>query len=77
MDKKGLRFAICRIIDLNMIRDITPDQVEEAALKARVPLTTFIKRAGVSPSAFYRWRNGGQSIRALTKAKLADAMASA
>lgn len=58
-----------------MTNDITPDQVEAAALAARLPLTTFIKNAGVSPSAFYRWRNGDRDIRPLTKAKLADAMA--
>ena len=60
-----------------MQNTITPEQVEAAALKARLPLTTFIRRAGVSPDMFYRWRNSARTLRPLTLAKLADAVAAA
>jgi hypothetical protein len=60
-----------------MQNTITPDQVEAAAVKARLPLSTFIRQAGVSPSAFYRWRNEEHMLRPLTLAKLADAVAAA
>jgi hypothetical protein len=60
-----------------MQNTITPDQVEAAAVKARLPLTTFIRNAGVSPSVFYRWRNADRMLRPLTLAKLADAVAAA
>jgi len=58
-----------------MQNDLTPQQVEAAAVKARKPLTQFIRDAGVAPSAFYRWK-GGAAMRPLTMAKLADAMES-
>jgi len=72
-------------LDLNKVQryhtgmenTLTPHDVEAAALKARLPLNTFIKRAGVSPSAFYRWRNAEHALRPLTLAKLADAIAAA
>jgi len=57
-----------------MENTLTPTDVEAAALKARLPLNTFIKQAGVSPSAFYRWRNQEHELRPLTLAKLADAV---
>jgi hypothetical protein len=60
-----------------MENTLTPHDVEAAALKARLPLNTFIKSAGVSPSAFYRWRNEEHTLRPLTLAKLADAVAAA
>ena len=53
---------------------ITPEQVELAAVKARKPLTTFIREAGVSPSAFYRWRAKRRQLRPLTLARLAEAI---
>lgn len=56
-----------------MQNNITPDLVEAAAVKARKPLVQFIREAGVSPSAFFRWRNG-KLPRPLTLAKLADAV---
>lgn len=57
-----------------MENTLTPTDVEAAALKARLPLIKFIKQAGVSPSAFYRWRNQEHALRPLTLAKLADAV---
>jgi len=57
-----------------MENTLTPTEVEAAALKARLPLIKFIKQAGVSPSAFYRWRNQEHELRPLTLAKLADAV---
>lgn len=74
MWKIALAVSDLQVYGFDMSNDITPSQVEAAAVAARLPLTTFIKRAGVSPSAFYRWRNGDRDIRPLTKAKLADAM---
>ncbi len=58
----------------DMENTLTPQQVEAAAVKARLPLSTFIRNAGVSPSAFYRWRNEEHALRPLTLAKLADAV---
>jgi len=55
---------------------LTPEQVEAAAVKARLPLTTFIRQAGVNPATFYRWKSSAQA-RPLTLAKLADAVAAA
>ena len=55
---------------------ITPEQVEAAALRARVPLNAFVRSAGVNPATFYRWKKNAQ-LRPLTLAKLADAVASA
>jgi len=60
-----------------MENTITPAHVEAAAVKARLPLTIFIRNAGVSPSAFYRWRNEEHTLRPLTLAKLADAVKAA
>ncbi len=54
---------------------ITPEQVEEAAVKARKPLVQFIREAGINPATFYRWKGPGDyTPRALTLAKLADAV---
>ncbi len=58
---------------LGMENTITPEQVEAAAVKARVPLTAFIRQAGVNPATFYRWKNNAD-LRPLTLAKLADAV---
>jgi hypothetical protein len=57
-----------------MENTLTPQHVEAAAVKARLPLSTFIRNAGVSLSAFYRWRNQEHALRPLTLAKLADAV---
>jgi hypothetical protein len=77
-----LRFQLQNALDRKKMRryqsgmenTLTPTDVEAAALKARLPLNTFIKQAGVSPSAFYRWRNQEHELRPLTLAKLADAV---
>jgi len=53
---------------------ITPQQVEDAAVKARVPLYKFLANAGVSRPTFYRWKENSHKPRALTLAKLADAV---
>jgi hypothetical protein len=56
-----------------MQNTITPEQVEAAAVKARIPLTAFIRQAGVNPATFYRWKKDAE-LRPLTLAKLADAV---
>lgn len=56
-----------------MENTITPEQVEAAAVKARTPLTAFIRQAGINPATFYRWKSGA-ALRPLTLAKLADAV---
>lgn len=56
-----------------MNKQITPEQVEAAALKARMPLNAFIRGAGVNPATFYRWKGSAQ-LRPLTLAKLTDAV---
>lgn len=54
---------------------ITPQQVRQAALNARLTLADFLKRAGVSRSTFYTWeRTNEPPRRPLTLAKLADAV---
>jgi hypothetical protein len=54
-----------------MENTLTPEQVEAAAVKARLPLVQFLKRANIAPSVFYRWKDGA-AMRPLTKAKLAE-----
>jgi transcriptional regulator with XRE-family HTH domain len=57
---------------------ITPQQVRQAALDARLTLVDFLKRAGVSRSTFYTWeRTNEPPKRPLTLAKLADAVEAA
>ena len=56
---------------------ITPQQVRDAAFKARLTLTELLDKAGVSRSAFYMWERTNQPPkRPLTLAKLADAVGS-
>lgn len=64
----------CAAISKGMENTITPEQVEAAALKARLPLSTFLRQSGISPDMFYRWRNDARKLRPLTLAKLADAV---
>lgn len=63
----------CRFMPRIMENELTPEQVEAAAVKARVPLTTFIRQAGVNPATFYRWKRDAE-LRPLTLAKLVDAV---
>jgi hypothetical protein len=72
--KNALTQKNCDGMQWGMENTLTPQQVEAAAVKARLPLSTFIRNAGVSPSAFYRWRNEEHALRPLTLAKLADAV---
>jgi transcriptional regulator with XRE-family HTH domain len=54
---------------------ITPEQVRQAALHARLTLADFLNVAGVSRSTFYTWERTKQPPkRPLTLAKLADAV---
>ena len=69
----ALHFAIA--YGLAMQNEITPEQVEAAALAARMPLYKFLAKAGVSRGTFYKWQKGNP-VRPLTLAKLADAMES-
>lgn len=78
MHKRGLAKTFLRGYALGMENAITPEQVREAAYNARVTLTEFLDRAGVSRSTFYSWeRTGEPPRRKLTLAKLADAVTSA
>ena len=57
-----------------MAKKLTPQQVEDAAVKARKPLYKFLQDAGVTPPTFYNWKSGRNDIRPLTRGKLADAV---
>jgi len=56
---------------------ITPEQIERAALDARLTMTEVCRRAGVAASTFHRAKNGQQSLRPLTAARLMDAIGEA
>ena len=59
----------------DMENAITPEQVREAALKARVTLRDFLRSAKVAPSTFYGWeRTGERPKKQLTMLRLMDAV---
>jgi transposase-like protein len=57
------------------MEEITPQQIEQAALDARLTISEVCKRSGVAASTFYRAKNGEQSLRPLTAARMMDAIA--
>ena len=67
----ALRFSHCYGLQME---NVTPHQIEQAALDARLPMTELFRRSGVSASTFYRARAGKQMLRPLTAAKLLDAI---
>ena len=72
MHNNSLAITFIRGYGLGMETAITPQQIKDAAFKARVPLSQFLASAGVSRGVFYKWSKGGK-LRPLTLAKLADA----
>lgn len=54
--------------------NITAQEIEAEAVKARLTMTAVLNKAGVGRAAFYRARAGNGSMRPLTKARLMDAI---
>ena len=52
----------------------TPEDIERAALEARVTMTSVFKKANVARESFYRAKRGDGSMTPLTVAKLEDAI---
>lgn len=57
------------------MQTFTPQQIEQAALDARLPITDVLAAAKVSAGSFYRARRGEGEMRPLTAVKLMDAIA--
>lgn len=57
-----------------MLNLIQASDIEARALLARVTISDILAKSGVSRGTFYRWRRGDGDMRALTKARLLDAI---